>query len=477
MRSIPIGLLLFASWAAAADDVKSVQADVRRLIVKLAGDKADERGTAAHDLGKLGSAAQRAVPALQRLLGDKDSYVRTQAAIALLKIDQTRGKEALAALTALYADKDELAVFAVLVEMREVRPTSKDVVAGLLELARNKHPMAALAAWIALDNLDAEAAEAAPVLVAALKDPLPAIRSRAALGLARIDRKYVSQAVPILRQTLAEKDLDLCFQAASALIELKAGEQDRVFDALSALLKEDKASLRLRAAQQILSLLPEKTATALPVVIGVVRGKDRKLRLEAIEVLAALGPSAMPAEEALRNLFKDDDVEAALAATQAVIRMQPEKAREVFPTLVSNHDRNGMQGNADLLKLIEKLYEISLAEGDREQLKMLTEQLRRPQKKQSVDLVQLDAAIRLAALGRKAQPATGDLVKALDQGSILVRGQALLALARIGPEAKPAVPRLTELYKDRDQPADLRQAAARAIKAVDRDAAKELGIR
>ena len=72
---------------------------------------------------------------------------------------------------------------------------------------------------------------------------------------------------------------------------------------------------------------------------------------------------------------------------------------------------------------------------------------------------------------------TGNLVKALDDASVLVRGQVLLALTRIGTEARPAVPRLTEIYKDRDQPPDLRQAAARALKAIDPDKAKELGLR
>jgi len=468
-------LLLVATGL--AQQVKPLApAEMARLLDGLGSDKVGDRVASARDLGKQGPAARQAAPALQRLLKDKEASVRAQAALALLKIDQTRGKAALAALATVYSEKDTLSFLLVLVEIRDIHPTHKDVVAGFLELAHHTHPMAALAAWIALDNLDARAAEAAPVLEAALKDPLLPIRARAALGLARIDRKYVPQALPILRQALADKDIDIRFHAASALIELKVGQRAAVLEALTALFKDADESVRLRAAQQILLLLPEQTPAALPIAIEALKAKDRKQRLEAIEMLAAQGAAAAPAEEALRSLTKDKDRALALAATQAVMRIRPEKAREVFPVLVQLREGNGDRRIGDLLELIDKLYEISREEAEREHLKMLTEELRRPNKKEYVDLLHLDAALRLAALGPKAQVATGNLVKALDDDSVLVRGQVLLALARIGSEAKPAVPRLSEFFKDRDQPADLRQAAARALKAIDADKAKELGI-
>lgn len=478
MRFVPIALLLAAVPAVAAEGSKPVtQPEMVRLVEGLRSDNVGDRVAAARDLGKLGPAALKAAPALQRLLRDKEMSVRAVAAVAMLKIDQERGKAALDALASVFTEKDSLAFLLVLVEIRDVRPTTKDVVAGFLELARNQHPMAALAAWIALDNLDARAAEAAPVLEAALKDPLTPIRARAALGLARIDRKNVPQVLPILQEALAAKDVDVRFHAASALIELNVGQQARVLEALTLLFKDAEASVRLRAAQQVFLVLPEQAPAALPVVARLLKEKDQKLRLEAIETLASLGQAGLPAEEGLRDLFKDANVGVALAATQAALRIRPEKAPELLPILVKNWDRDGRRSLAKLLQVIDQLYELARAEGDAEHLKILTEQLRKAHQKDHVELLHLDAAIRLAALGAKVRPAMGDLVRALNDNSVLVRGQVLLALGRIGPEARMALPRLTEFFGDRDQPADLRQAAARALKAIDPDRAKELGIR
>jgi HEAT repeat protein len=451
-------------------------AEMGRLLEGLGSDKVGDRVAAARELGKQGPAARKAAPALERLLKDKEASVRAQAALALLKIDQTRGKAALAALATVFAEPDPVNGLLVFFEIRDIHPIHKDVIAGFLELAHSEDSMAVGAALLVLDNLDARSAEATPMLQTALKDPLLPIRVRAAVGLARIDKKYVRQALPILRQALADKDIDIRFHAASALIELNVGQQAAVLEALAALLKDPESSVRLRAARHLLSLLPEQTPAVLPVLIATLKAKDMAPRLDAIEILAAQGSSAAPAEEALRGLIKDKDRALVLASTQAVMRIRPEKAREVFPLLVQQRERDGDHRIRDLLQLIDKIYEISREEAEREHLKMLTEELRRPNKKEYVDLLHLDAALRLAALGSKAQPATGNLVKALDDDSVLVRGQVLLALARIGPEAKPAVPRLTEFYKDRDQPADLRQAAARALKAIDADKAKELGL-
>ena len=49
------------------------------------------RGDAAQTLGRIGPAAREAVPALEKLLGDKERYVRAAAAEALKRI---RGEKA-----------------------------------------------------------------------------------------------------------------------------------------------------------------------------------------------------------------------------------------------------------------------------------------------------------------------------------------------------------------------------------------------
>src|SRR5258708_2122549 len=109
-------------------------------------------------------------------------------------------------------------------------------------LAQEVKPVAPAEMTRLLDGLGSDNVRdrvaAATVLEAAVKDPLLPIRARAALGLARIDRKYVPQARPILQQALADKDIDIRFHAASALLELNVGQQAAVLDALTALFKD-----------------------------------------------------------------------------------------------------------------------------------------------------------------------------------------------------------------------------------------------
>lgn len=135
-----LGMLLAAGVIVAAEPGKpDAPADVSRLLDKLGSDKMDEQMDAARELGQLGAGARQAVPALRRLLADKNAWLRARAAIALLKIDQEHCKEAMAALAGQFADERNGACILVL-EIGKLRVTSKEAVAGFLKLAHHMHP-------------------------------------------------------------------------------------------------------------------------------------------------------------------------------------------------------------------------------------------------------------------------------------------------------------------------------------------------
>jgi HEAT repeat protein len=77
------------------------------------------------------------------------------------------------------------------------------------------------------------------------------------------------------------------------------------------------------------------------------------------------------------------------------------------------------------------------------------------------ETLQETAATALARIGPEAIPA---LVQALRDADPQVRSQAALALARMGPDASPAVPALMEALSDRDE--NVRRCAARALGQV-----------
>lgn len=237
-------------------------------------------------------------------------------------------------------------------------------------------------------------------------------------------------------------------------------------------------AVRLDTAELLLRRVRlEQIDKPLAAIVGALKDK-KEHRLRAVDLLVRLGLPARDVEPVLRSLFKDQDVDVATRAVEGVIRLRPEQAKELFAVLLDNRDRTGRRsGPRDVFKLLEALCKLEEELPEQDRLKSLMEQLRSLQKSAFVDLMRLDAAIRIAQLGPKAKLATADLIGALDDASPVVRSQALYALKQIGPGAEKAVPRLVVFFKDARQPRDLHQAAGAALKQIAPEKARELGIR
>jgi HEAT repeat protein len=411
------------------------------LIAQLKADKESDRADAVRALGQLGPKGKAAAPALASALKDRSAHVRLLAAFALLQVDQSRGKEIFATLTALLEDKTTAGLpLAMVVRMREVQPASPEVVRELLALAHNDHPLALPLAASALGNLGPQSAPAAGLLQEALKDQLADVRLAAALGLLRIDRKYQPEAFAVLRPMLQDRDLSNRLEAACALLEFDANPPKEAARVLAALLKD----------------------------------KDATNRRQGVQIIARLGSAALGLEAELKALVKDADPRLAADAGEALMRLRPEKARAFFADLLANRDRAEKDDVGKLFELIDGLHKVAADLPADDRLKMLTEQLRKPMKRSNADLVRLDAVIRLGDMGPQARDAVGDLVKATRDASPVVRSLAVYALGQVGPSAGPAVPRLLELSKN--DPRDLREAARAALKRIDPEAARQAGL-
>jgi HEAT repeat protein len=84
--------------------------------------------------------------------------------------------------------------------------------------------------------------------------------------------------------------------------------------------------------------------------------------------------------------------------------------------------------------------------------------------------VREEAAVRLARLGPEAEPAVPALIRATKDDSEFVRFFAIEALGAIGPQAKVAVPMLTPLLADRNL--GLRASARNALAHIEGTNAK-----
>ena len=154
---------------------------------------AQQRGTAAHCLGRMGASAQKAVPALIEACGDSKLEVCILATEALGRIGPA-AHEAAPALTELIKDSQK----------------RKEPIENLYTNLPN-------AAIESLGQIGPAAAIAVPELISILGGaPSGQRRERAAKALGMIG-KAAEPAVTALIEALSDKSLDVCFRAAEAL--------------------------------------------------------------------------------------------------------------------------------------------------------------------------------------------------------------------------------------------------------------------
>jgi len=93
-------------------------------------------------------------------------------------------------------------------------------------------------------------------------------------------------------------------------------------------------------------------------------------------------------------------------------------------------------------------------------------------------LMRMNIAMALRSMGGAAAPAVPNLIAGLKDSDTSgptiraegVRAQIAFALGAIGPEAKAAVPALSDIFKDAGQKTELRRAAAFALGSIGADA-------
>jgi HEAT repeat protein len=349
----------------------------------LQDNEASIRRAAALALGKIGREAKAAVPALIKALEDEDRKVRRSAAEALGQIGcysalhRHMDDPLMHALSAASKDRD-----------RDVRNAAADAlwasgnrwhhgtymrvymmnendVGALIEVIkggrRGEEDVGARchAAGI-LGRMGAAAKEAAPALVAALKDKDEDIRFAVAVALVRIGTRQ-SEAFTFLRTALKDKDEVVRRHAAQVLGQIGAAAKPAV-PALSDALKDEEGSVRIpvaaalvrigerqaeafavlrealkdqeepynrRDAAETLKGLSAAAKPAVPDLIGALNDKDHQVRWAAADALGTIGPAAVPAlSDALQR--KEDAVR--IAAAVALGQIGP-KAKGAVPAL------------------------------------------------------------------------------------------------------------------------------------------------
>ena len=170
------------------------------------------------------------------------------------------------------------------------------------------------------------------------------------------------------------------------------------------------------------------------------KSKDAVKQDKAARELAAIGPRAVPA---LIEALKSDTEGVVGRAARALRRIGP-PAKDAVPALIARIDENKGRSRDDA-EVIEALIRIAPRRG--EAVPALRAILGEPASNTS----RIHAVVAVGKMGAEAKDAVPDLIKMLEEepgkeGPI--RFHAATALGLIGPDAKRAVPALVKLLND-----------------------------
>jgi HEAT repeat protein len=285
---------------------------------------------------------------------------------------------------------------------------------------------------------------AVPELIKALDDPSAVVKARALWAIAVIGPD-AAEALPALAAALQDKDAKLRGLAAQALAELGPAARPAI-PALVRALEDADPQVRLLAAEA-LHEIGEETVEHL---LEAVRHKDAAIRVTAVQSLVTFHESR-PAVTALVEALKDPDRKVRAAAAGALVRLGP-TAKAAIAGLLENLREDDLELQSQALTAL-----LAIAAPD--DVKLLEQ------------LAELNGKYSWAdPPGGSAKPNNKDLIKALlpalDDPNPTRRLGAVLALGRLGGDAKEALPRL-RLLLDRDRNRCVLAAALLVTGALD----------
>jgi len=370
-----VPLLAKALRRSYVDSVQSATANVLKKMGKIAIPPflkmlADEdeyiRISAAEALGKIGQAAEPAIPELLKTaLADSNSYVRDSAAKALEKIGHATNQVVSPLVTALESNDNSLQIrqnaakalgnigqiaipaiphlitalkdkegCATALEdtdwwgileyhdgdvrstaaeaLGKIGPDAVPAVPSLMTALKDQEAFVQIAAAEALGQIGPTAAQAVPSLMTALKDKDVSVQSAAAKALGKIGATAATaKAVPSLMIALEDSDLEVRYRAAEALGKIGTAAAQAVPSLMTALKDEDN-HVRLTTVIVItLGKIGPDAALAIHHLITMLNDSNQDVRLYTIEAMGDIGSAAYPAVPSLMkvwaNNWRDND--------------------------------------------------------------------------------------------------------------------------------------------------------------------------
>ena len=420
-----LGPWAFRQWQVGSAIAKLKDANAAADVHRLAG-------------GELVELGPDAIPALTKLLKDKDREVRSRAADTLLIMKKLVPEETIDELIPILTEQLQLGDFdtrrkaAYSLQMMR-RPLPKETINALMQAANNEEERqirydTGSKPYSALVNLGRPAV---PVLIRSLKSDNDDIRLQAVQALSRIGPE-AEEAVPALIDVLKNRKLT---------------KTESKLDKADWMISSDAGGA-----------LASIGTPAIPALADALRDKREYVRFDAGSALSRIGE---PAVHALVEALRDEQPAVRFEAARALERIGP-PAKRAVPSLIAALKKGDSPPHLVSMYAARALGQI----GEEQAIPALVEML----EEEDVH-VRTHAAEALHILGWKEQQRLLDvLIDALDHDIAGVCSAR--TLEQMGPDAKRAVPKLHKLSETDDIDADYRNAVSRALKEIQPSAVK-----
>jgi HEAT repeat protein len=296
------------------------------------------------------------LPKLLADLGSKDAQARTRAALALGELGPD-AQRAIPALFKVLKDGDENLARDAAQALRAIGAPSRDDLPLLIAGLRDNSPRVRGYAVEALGKMGPEARSAVPNLVPVLraKETDPELRQQAARCLGQIGAAAATEGVPALSEALKDSEAVVREAAAEALGKF-GGQARAAAPSLIAVVADRETTVR-RAALAALAQIGPDAKEALPKLKPAFKDADPEVRRHALDVLGRLGAEAVKDKEALEALKAAlDDMDLCKNALDALARIGP-PAKELAKSLTRHlqDEKHRLAAVVALGSLLEKV--------------------------------------------------------------------------------------------------------------------------
>lgn len=439
---------------------------VTQVVELLKSDKPYVRAQGARILGGIGLDAKEAIePLLASFDKEVTSAMRDFDAIAAmaLALVQIGGDhlKPIFELAKLLNEMDENVRLGTLRELARFGRKAESVVQAIIPLLDDKSEMIRIQAADTLRAIGPAAKAAIPALTKKLTDEDLQVR-RNALKTIRSFGPVAAETITEVTKLLADKDEAFRREVIEVIVAIGPAAKMAVPE-LAKLLKNEDERERMLVLQALAAIGPDAKSAGAD-VLPMLQVRERETRMQALETLGRIGSSTPDVVTAIAARLKDDYQIVRIYAARALALLGP-SAKDAVPALKAFAIGNPKYPDRiSPIWAATALYRIGI--DSETNLKIVVDAVRNTEP--AGRLARSEAIDAAEYLGAGARVILPDLINALNDFAPVrtgdktpVRLRAAVAIGKMGPAAKEAVPKLSNMLKESDP--TIKRAALEAL--------------